>query len=533
MRDGRRLCVDIYHPDASGKFPALLAISPYGKDLQSLPDPVRPYSPFHGGEALEAGRTAFWVPRGYAHVIADTRGSGYSEGEYCGYGLKEHEDGYDLIEWIADQPWCDGNVGMLGMSSFAISQYTIAAQNPPHLKAIAPSEGLTDRYRHTSYHGGILNYGFYSFWWHTTAVHTFEPVSLKEFSKEKVEEMVDELKSHPDFKTFPQAFLPLICPKVNPHLFDLYLHPVDGPYYWERSAYRYFHKINIPVFVLNRWTGWPIHLPGAFQAYNGLDSPKKLLIFTTKKLFGPDRPWGGNHEEILRWYDHWLKGIDTGYMEEPPIRIWIQGDEEWRFENEWPLARTKWTKFYLGENGRLSLEAPSSDEKPDSFINRLYWDPEEAIPSVKYTTEPLSKDLEITGPIALYLKAALSADDANWMVDLFDIGPGGSERLVSKGWLKASHRAIDEKRSKPYQPFHPHTERVRIKPDEILEYIVEVRETSYVFKKGNSLRVLIKGEDSPYEDKLWYHLPHMTETRHTIHHNKSHGSYLFLPVIPR
>jgi uncharacterized protein len=145
----------------------------------------------------------------------------------------------------------------------------------------------------------------------------------------------------------------------------------------------------------------------------------------------------------------------------------------------------------------------------------------------------LTQDLEITGPIAFYLKAALSTDDANWMVDLFDIAAHGSKQLVTKGWLKASHRAIDEKRSTLYQPFHPHTERVPVKPGEILQYIIELRETSYVFKKGHSIVISIKGEDSPFEDRLWYHLPHMTETRHTIYHESKCSSYLLLPVIPR
>ena len=532
MRDGVKLRVDIYYPDAPGKFPTLLAISPYGKELQALPAPVRPYSPFHGGESIEAGKTEFWVSRGYVHVIADTRGSGYSEGEYCFYGRQEHEDGYDLVEWIALQPWSDGNVGMIGMSAFAIIQYHVAAQNPPHLKAIAPCEGLTDRYRQTCYHGGILNYGFYKFWWHTTAVHTFEPISRREWAKEELNLKVEALKNQIDFKSIPAGYLPLICPANNPLLFDLYLHPYDGPFYWERSAYQGFDRIKVPVFILNRWTGWSIHLAGAFSAYEGIQAPKKMVIFTTQKTFGPDRPWSENHDEILRWYDHWLKKIDTGLMEEPPIKIWVQGAEKWRFEKEWPLARTEWTKFYLRENGRLQEEPPQSDERPDSFVNRLYWDPKEEIPCAKYTTERFIKNVEITGPIALYLKAALSTKDANWMVDIKDIGEDGSERLVTRGWLKASHRAIDQNKSKPYQPFHPHTESITIKPNEIVEYAIEIRETSYVFKAGHSLKLIIKGEDSPYEDPLWFHLPNMRETRHTLYHNSKDVSYLLLPIIP-
>ena len=144
-------------------------------------------------------------------------------------------------------------------------------------------------------------------------------------------------------------------------------------------------------------------------------------------------------------------------------------------------------------------------------INRLYWDPKEEISCSKYTTEEFIRNVEITGPIALYLKAALSA---------------------CRGWLKASHRAIDQNKSKPYQPFHPHTESITIKPNEIVEYAIEIRETSYVFKAGHSLQLIIKGENSPYEDPLWFHLPNMRETRHTLYHNSKDVSYLLLPIIP-
>jgi predicted acyl esterase len=368
-------------------------------------------------------------------------------------------------------------------------------------------------------------------WWPLLAVPSFEPFSKKEFSKEKLNQMVEELKDHVDFKGFPAAYLSLLCPEKNPIHFDLFMHPLDGPFYWERSAYTIFDRIKIPVYLMSRWSGWGIHLPGAFRAYQGIDAPKKLVIFQTSER-GPDRPWNQNHEEILRWYDHWLKGIDTGLMDEPPIKLWIQGTNVWRYEKEWPLARTKWTKLYLREGGKLTEEPPRANEESESFVNRLYWDPKDATPCLKYTTQPFPQDVEMTGPIALYLSASLSTQDTNWMVDIKDIDADGSERLVTKGWLKASHRAVDPVRSKPYQPFHPHTESVPITPGKICEYAIEIRETSNVFKAGHCLQLVIKGEDSPYDDRIWYHLPNMKETRHMIHHDKNHISYLLVPIIP-
>ena len=137
-------------------------------------------------------------------------------------------------------------------------------------------------------------------------------------------------------------------------LFEGLTHPLDGPYYWEVSPYTKFDRIKIPCYMVSRWSGWPIHLPGAFSAFNGIEAPKKLMVMETEHSSGPLRPWSDDHDIILRWYDHWLKGIDTGIMEEPPIKLFIKGKNEWRYEYEWPLARTQWTKFYLRRNGGLS-----------------------------------------------------------------------------------------------------------------------------------------------------------------------------------
>ena len=158
MRDGVRLACDMYHPDAEGKYPALLSMGPYGKENQQLKVPPNPFASDFA--IIEAGDTEFFVSRGYVHVIADVRGTGHSEGKYDICSTKEQEDGYDLVEWIAGQPWCNGNVGMVGISYFAFIQYLVAAQQPPHLKAIFPHDGWGDMYRDVSHHGGILMHGW-------------------------------------------------------------------------------------------------------------------------------------------------------------------------------------------------------------------------------------------------------------------------------------------------------------------------------------------------------------------------------------
>jgi predicted acyl esterase len=534
MRDEVKLSVNIFRPDAPEKFPALLAMSPYGKEVQSLPDPEIPYDfGFHGAGGVEAGKTDFWVPRGYVHVIADVRGSGISEGKCDFTGKKEQEDGYDLIEWIAQQPWCNGNVGMIGMSYFAFIQYLVAAQQPPHLKAIFACEGWTDYYRQIAYHGGMLDIGFFMLWDTLLSVHTYEMIGKRDLPEEGYNQLIDYWKNNRELKSNPRCYATLFCPEKNPPLFELLMHPYDGPYYWERSGYTMFDKIKIPIYILSRWNGWPIHLAGAFSAFLGINAPKKLKIFNTPHLRGPERPWRENHDIALRWYDHWLKGIDTGIMEEPPIEILVRGIEKVRYENEWPLARTKWTKLYLRDRGRLLEEPSTTSELCDNFINNTRWEFGE-VPCVKYTTPLFEEDTEITGPITLYLNASISSTDANWMVVLKDVERNGSEELVSKGWLKASHRALDESKSKPYQPFHSHTESVPVEPGKVYEYAIEVREISYVFKRGHALQLVIKGEDTPYEDQsspTYFHLPNMENTKHIIYHNSRYPSYLLLPII--
>jgi predicted acyl esterase len=530
MKDNIRLAADIYRPDAQGKFPALLSMSAYGKDVQKLPSPIGPLNPIRGNGGQEAGDTEFFVTRGYVHVIVDVRGSGDSEGEFENFGLKEQEDGYDLVEWIASQSWCDGNVGMLGMSYFGLIQLLVAAQNPPHLKAIFPYEALTDHYRHMYYHGGIYNLGFQFQWWAHVSVGVSRPRSLREHPEE-IKRTIKDLMQKEEIQTYVPLYLALKYPEKNVPMFEALTHPLDGPFYWEASPYTKFSQIKIPCYMVSRWSGWPVHLSGAFSAYNAIDAPKRLMIMETEYPSGPLRPWHDHHDIILRWYDYWLRGIDTGIMDEPPIKLFIKGKNVWRYEREWPLARTQWKKFYLRGNNGLSEEPPEKDESSDTFLSKEWPLPYNVIPGIRYRNSPFEKDMEVTGPMALYLYAALDQPDATWFVSINDVAPDGSSRLISKGWLRASHRAIDEKISKPYQPFHPHTESIPVEPREIYEYAIDIRETSNVFQAGHQIELVIKGQDSPSEDPIWYHLCNNKQTKHTIYHNAEYMSYLLLPLI--
>ena len=550
MRDGVRLAVDIYRPNASGKFPALLSFWSFGKDTQKLPTnhDYRPSDFIRGTGGHECGEQSYFVPRGYVQVIPDIRGVGISEGEYRSDFAS---DGCDLIEWIAEQSWCNGNVSMAGMSGFARAQYNISPKQPPHLKAIFPFDSTTDAYRHRSYQGGIFNYYFNLLVAGERMMRrSSRPASFKEFDESELKQKIKDLQANPDIRTVTWLYHLTIQPERNPALLDAMLHPYDGPFYQLQSEYTRFKNIKIPAYIGSRWDAWAGKLPASFDAYTGIATPKedkKLLVVPS----GMDRPFHEVQDVCLRWYDHWLKGNDTGIMDEPPILFFILGIHKWRYEKEWPLAATDWVKFYLRGNGRLSPTPPGIDEEPQTFTSEPWANPNDPVPKAIYETEPLGENVEVTGPIALYWNASIESksvrartwkasefeilepltNDTDWYLQLKDIDVDGAERHVAAGWLKASHYEVDESKSKPYAPYHPHTRSLPIEPNEVILYSSDMRMTSNVFLSGHKIRIEIAGQDQLRF--LAYHLPHTAEVKHVIYSFSNQPSYLLLPIIPK
>jgi hypothetical protein len=244
---------------------------------------------------------------------------------------------------------------------------------------------------------------------------------------------------------------------------------------------------------------------------------------------------------MLRWYYYWLKGIDTGIMEEPPIKIFVEGIKQWRYENEWPLKRTVWTKFYLRPRGQLSMEPESLNTEsvpPDGF----YQAPLTVAPGIqalRWSSPPMLEDTEITGPAALYLYASIDTEDTNFIVKLYDVGPEGNRVQLSTGWLKASHREIDEKKSRPWRPHHPHTRSVPVVPGEVNEYAIRIYSMSNVFKAGHRIELELSSQESLTDAAMAllppdsFHLPSGRATTHKIYRDRHHPSHLLLPIIPR
>lgn len=561
MRDGVNLSIDIYRPDTTEKFPALLAFSIYNKDLQG-PDVAKTLPPQPAWSSLwagllEAGDTKFFVSRGYIHIIGSPRGVAKSDG-----GGSRQWDSYDLIEWIAAQPWCDGNVGMVGISGFGAEQLHVARQNPPHLKAIFPLDprgayGALGSFRE-EYPGGVLHLFRYLIM-HFAAMHQTKgkPGTLPP----EREALWQEAMNNPDYRMYPHLFNVLTQKGQHmPPYFDLLIDPYDKEAV-VRDAEQSLERIKVPTYTGSGWYAYTYktHLNGAQNYFEKIAAPKKLMFLGPAHL---ERPFHSLHGEILRWHDHWLKNIDTGIMNDPPIRYWVMGANEWRSGADWPLPETQWTKFYLNSWERLQVTpfTPSSvdDELPADAFAQMPPTQTNAVQTLRYMTDPLPEDLLIAGPSVLNLFAAIDQDDTNWIVSLKDVGPDGSvrtvregerdlprdlhERELTRGWLKASHRAIDPARSKPGRPWHPLTRQAqkKVAPGEITEYAIEIMATANLFRRGHRICIDIASADMPTgvggatnAEYVPNHISSSKTTLHKIYHDGNRPSHLLLPVIPQ
>jgi uncharacterized protein len=560
MRDGVKICADVYRPDTTEKLPALLAISIHNKDLQGpemaetgLLQPA--WSMLWTGPA-EAGDTRFLVSRGYVHVIANPRGIAKSES-----GGSRAFDSYDLIEWIAAQPWCDGNVGMIGISGFGAEQLMAAKLKPPHLKAIFPFDprgayGEAGGFR-DEYPGGVIH--LFRFLLQVYASAHQQKGQPKPLPPER-EKLWEEAMANPDFRMYPHVYNVLMLKGQHfPAYFEVLLNPYDNQEAVKKSESE-FTKIDIPTYTGSGWYGYTYktHLLGAQNWYRNIDPPAKKLL-----LLGPahlDRPFKAFHQEVLRWYDHWLKGIDTGILQDPPVRFWVMGANEWRSGSDWPLPETQWIKFYLNGWERLTTDpfvSVSVDDfqAPDAFA-QMPARQTNRVRKLRYLSEPLAQDVTIAGPSVLNLFASIDQDDTNWIVILKDIGPdvgvqtaregerdvtaGLHERELTRGWLKASHRAVDPSRSLPGRPWHPLTRAAQQKvvPGEINEYAIEVMATANCFKAGHRICIEITSLDvatgvggASNVEYIPYHICSSKTVLHRVYHDPQHPSHLLLPVI--
>jgi predicted acyl esterase len=305
------------------------------------------------------------------------------------------------------------------------------------------------------------------------------------------------------------------------------LNPLDGPYYRERSVSERLDRITVPTYV-----GGPLFSffsQPQINVFNCVDVPKKMFLYTDMGT----RPWRAHHDELLRWYDYWLKGLETGIMDEAPIRYHTTVAEKWSTAKEWPLENTVWTKFYCNSLGSLLPEPDHFNEEPDCFVQQPLYVTEKR-ERATYVSPPLPADLQVTGPPRVTFYAAVDATDANFRVDVREEGSGAIYPLAS-GWLKASHRALDESRTRPWKIAHDHTRAVPVKPGEINEFTVQLRPMSHLFRAGKQIRLEICSIDIPTDvetyDVMW-HVCKSRTTLHQIYRDRKRPSHVALPVIP-
>jgi len=508
MRDGVRILVDLYRPAGApdGPMPVLLGWSPYGK--HGLSDTLWPPSGVEPGwmsrfTAFEAPDPAFWCAHGYAVCFADPRGAWLSEGELRHNGLGEGEDCYDLIEWLGVQPWCNGKVGMTGVSYLAAIQYLVAQLQPPHLAAINPWEGFSDWYREFAYHGGIRETGFVP-----------RGSANLRFSTTRYEDTNANVQAHPLYGA-----------------------------YWESKDVD-LAAIEVPAFVVASWSDQGLHTRGTFEAFRRISSPQKWLLGHGQKKWA--HFYKPESRELARaFFDQFLKGEDRGVTQWPRVQIEVRESAHvhpLRAEQEWPLARTCYEPLWL-DAARGTLE-PAPVETAASVA----YDPLDEAGEARFDHR-FATDTELTGYMKLRLWVeAQGADDMDLFVALQKLDDAGDpvgmtfyafyeNGPVALGWLRASHRALDPDRSTPWQPVHFHRAEGRLEPGVPVPVDIEIWPSATLFRAGETLRVVVKGMDI-YRDAL----PNLPFARHEdlrnkgmhiIHAGGQFDSHLLVPVIPR
>jgi len=507
VRDGATIVANVFRPAGSGEFPVIITLGPYPKDIH-----FRDWNAVAWEHVPEKGEHMhwetvnpdWWVPQGYVVVRCDTRGTGKSPGRPRLLSRAEAEDFYDAVEWAGTRSWSNGKVAVMGISYFAMNAWRVAALQPPHLAAIVPWEGAVDLYRDANRHGGIYSSGFMKAWSghvqrHQEKGRQFDPAPMP-----------------------PETYVEMY-ERNNPDL----------------------AAIRVPLLSAGNWGGAGLHLRGNVEGYLGAASQHKYLQMHVGDHVVPFYSLEGRLVQ-LRFLEQFLRGLDTGILREPPIKLAIRygGDRYgWRYESEWPLARTRWTEMWLdARNGALAAKRPLSGSSVSY----------EAAPgagktSATFSTEPLEQDTEVTGPIKLGLWVSSSIDDADLFAILRNIGPdgeevvypgiqpgGGSTVAAGYGWLRLSHRKLDPARSTAYRPFHTHDEIQKVEPGEVVHVEIEILPTSVVLERGHRLVLEVGAQDDPRH--FFTHTDPRDRVQagtNTLHTGGPFNSHLLLPIIPR
>ncbi len=550
MRDGVTLHADIYRPKADGKFPTLLTRTPYDKN-------------YGFGFGLEA------AARGYVAIVQDVRGRFTSGGEW--YPFKhESEDGFDTVEWAAALPYSNGKVGMWGASYVGATQMLAAIAHPPHLAGLCAVITASNYHDNWTYQGGAFEQWFNESWTSGLAQNTLSRQVSDETNAMQGSSRLP-LPNYPLFN-FPDVRTADLTALLAPYFVDWLSHPSYDDYWKRWSIEEHYADINVPVMTVAAW--YDIFQGGSLRNYMGLKAHAgseaarrgQHLVITIgghagygRKVgdvdFGPAAEDSKENDE-LDWYDYLFKGVQNQFAQKP-VKIFVMGVNQWRDEDEWPLARARETKYFLhsqgsansmGGNGSLSADAPHS-EPSDHYV----YDPSKPVPTtggplccdvqhlepgprdqrpvearndvLVYSTPALSQDMEVTGLVSLELYASSSAVDTDFTAKLVDVGPDGIARNLTEGIIRARYRDSLEKAD-------------LLKPGQAYKFTIDLWSTSNVFLKGHSLRLEISSSNFPRFDRNLNTAEQpesgqkFVSATNVIYHDARHPSALILPVVP-
>lgn len=550
MRDGTRLSLDIFLPRTTDPVPAILTITPYDNNNMR-------------------SKGKWWAERGYAFVAADLRGRYDSEGEFDTFDARHKTDGYDIVEWIAEQGWCSGPVGMVGGSYEAWTQWWTASTQPPHLVAIAPMVGQPDQFENIPYQNGVIA-GWLADWSAGMSGRAFQVTERSWYSADQ------ETPPSPFIETNRRRGF-----ESAPWFEEMYRRNLSSDPYWKGISYQGptgFARIQVPALCVTGWfdcahAGSPLNYQG-MRTHGGTEVARHpmLVIGAWHHAFNeaiPDQEFGSDAVVdldglVLRWYDHHLKGIDTGIEREDPVRAFVMGSNTWRTARDWPLPETEFTRLYLtARTGANSLrgdgelvDVPASDAS-DTFEydprnptvenydeNRehggLMVGPVDTRSSASgdevlvYRTPPLTEAVEVVGPLEAVLYASTSARDTDWFVRLVDIHPDGRSVLLADGALRA--RSSDPEDDGRFTS----SELFEVIPDEVRRYTVRFwRGTANRFNVGHRIGIEISSSWYPYyypnsntgaDNLATVEMSDAVTARQTVYHGSMYPSHIVLPV---
>lgn len=504
MDDGVVLRADIFRPAGPGPFPALLSYGPYGKGLafqdgyttawqileEKFPDAVAGSSNRY--QSWEIADPEKWVPDGYACIRIDARGAGRSEGVVDLHAPRETLDMYECIEWVGALPWCNGKVGLAGVSYFAANQWRVAALKPPSLAAICIWEGYADRYRDACYHGGIRCTFIRN--WQEMQVKTVQNGLGNRGPRSRVNDRLVCGDVTLSDEELAQRRIDIWSVIKN--------NPLDGPYYDERTPD--FSQIEVPLLSAGNWGGHGLHLRGNIEGFVRSASKQKWLELHDGEHWAEFyTDYGVGLQKAF--FGHFLKSENTGWDKQPRVQYrvrHIDGSTITRTDDAWPLTNTQWTPLFL------DLEEGSLNEQPNTKNAKRSFDAKSG--GIDFMTPPLTEALEITGPMSVNLTISSSTSDADLflVVRVYDTenkevtfqSAVDPKTPLAFGWLRASHRRLDESLSTPYRPYHTHDILEPLTPHTPVDVQIEIWPASMVIPVGYKLGLTVRGRDYEHED---------------------------------